>query len=73
MQDTGLRDKYVTPMFDVTWGPSLAAFSTAMESANGMIGVLSAIAAEEELEDAAKSIKVCLASFHLAVCTAGLC
>eukprot|EP00957_Ditylum_brightwellii_P121998 9304381-Ditylum_brightwellii.AAC.1 len=69
MQDTGLRDEYVMPIFDVTWGPLLAAFSTAMESANGMIGGLSAIAAEEELEDAAenasKSIEVCLPGFHL--------
>eukprot|EP00957_Ditylum_brightwellii_P076570 5819488-Ditylum_brightwellii.AAC.1 len=64
-------------MFDVTWGPALAVFSTTMESANGTIGALYAIATEEELEDAsenvAESIKVCLASFHLVVCTVGLC
>jgi len=29
---TGLKDQYVKPMFDVTWGPALAVFSTALEA-----------------------------------------
>jgi brefeldin A-inhibited guanine nucleotide-exchange protein len=76
-EDTGLRDEYVAPMFEVTWGPALAAFSTAMESANGTIGALLAIATDEELEhaaeNAAETIEVCLTGFRFAVCTAGLC
>lgn len=76
-EDTGLRDEYVAPMFEVTWGPALAAFSTAMESANGTVGALLAIATDEELEhaaeNAAETIEVCLTGFRFAVCTAGLC
>ena len=76
-EDTGLRDEYVSPMFDVTWGPALAAFSTAMESANGTIGSLLVIATDEELEmaaeNAAETIEVCLTGFKFAICTAGLC
>jgi len=76
-EDTGLRDEYVSPMFDVTWGPALAAFSTAMESANGTVGTLLAIATDEELElaaeNAAETIEVCLTGFRFAICTAGLC
>lgn len=76
-EDTGLRDEYVAPMFEVTWGPALAAFSTAMESANGTIGALLAIATDEELEhaaeNAAETIEVCLTGFRFAICTAGLC
>jgi hypothetical protein len=64
-------------MFEVTWGPALAAFSTAMESANGTIGALLAIATDEELEhaaeNAAETIEVCLTGFRFAICTAGLC
>ncbi|KAG7368959.1 RalF-like Dot/Icm system translocated protein [Nitzschia inconspicua] len=74
--DSGLRDEYVAPMFEVTWGPALAAFSTAMESANGTVGALLAIATEEELEaaavNAAETIEVCLTGFRFAICTAGL-
>jgi hypothetical protein len=75
-EDSGLRDEYVAPMFEVTWGPALAAFSTAMESANGTIGSLLAIATDEELEaaaiNAAETIEVCLTGFRFAICTAGL-
>ena len=75
-EDSGLRDEYVKPMFDVTWGPALAAFSTAMESANGTVGALLAIATDEELEaaavNAAETIEVCLTGFRFAICTAGL-
>lgn len=76
-EDSGLRDEYVSPMFEVTWGPALAAFSTAMESANGTVGSLIAIASDEELElaaeNAAETIEVCLTGFRFAICTAGLC
>jgi hypothetical protein len=76
-EDSGLRDEYVSPMFEVTWGPALAAFSTAMESANGTIGSLISIASDEELElaaeNAAETIEVCLTGFRFAICTAGLC
>eukprot|EP00934_Nitzschia_sp_Nitz4_P004877 Nitzschia sp. Nitz4//scaffold63_size106090//21899//28360//NITZ4_004382-RA/size106090-processed-gene-0.139-mRNA-1//-1//CDS//3329555951//4867//frame0 len=76
-EDSGLRDEYVSPMFDVTWGPALAAFSTAMESANGTVGALLAIATDEELEEAAanaaETFEVCLTGFKYAICTAGLC
>jgi hypothetical protein len=75
--DTGLRDEYVTPMFEVTWAPALAAFSTAMESANGTLGALLNIATDEELEsaaeNAAETTEVCLTGFQLAICTGGLC
>lgn len=76
--DSGLRDEYVSPMFDVTWGPALAAFSTAIESANGTtMGALLSIASDEELEqaaeNAAETIEVCLTGFRFAICTAGLC
>jgi len=77
-QDTGLRDEYVTPMFDVTWGVCLAVFSTALESANGTAS-LSAMAkfSEEEmdmaLDNAMETTEVCLASIRLAICTSGLC
>jgi brefeldin A-inhibited guanine nucleotide-exchange protein len=76
-EDSGLRDEYVSPMFEVTWGPALAAFSTAMESANGTVGALLHIATDEELEaaaeNAAETIEVCLTGFRFAVCVAGLC
>ena len=40
-EDAGLRDEYVAPMAEVTWGPALATFSTtAMESATGTMGAL---------------------------------
>jgi len=74
--DSGMRDEYVAPMFDVTWGPALAAFSTAMESANGTVGALLDIASDKELEaaalNAAETIEVCLTGFRFAICTAGL-
>lgn len=76
-KDSGLRDEYVSPMFEVAWGPALAAFSIAMESANGTVGALLSIATDEELEaaaaNAAETIEVCLTGFRFAVCTAGLC
>ena len=76
-EDTGLRDEYVSPMFDVTWGPALVAFSTAMESGNGTVGALEMIASDDELEraaeNAAETIEVCLTGFKFAICTAGLC
>lgn len=76
-EDSGLRDEYVSPMFEVTWGPALAAFSTAMESANGTVGALLSIATDDELEaaamNAAETIEVCLTGFRFAICTAGLC
>mmetsp|Transcript_59904 Transcript_59904/g.147208 ORF Transcript_59904/g.147208 Transcript_59904/m.147208 type:complete len:2160 (-) Transcript_59904:645-7124(-) len=75
-KDSGLRDEYVAPMFEVTWGPALAAFSTAMESANGTVGALLSIATDDELEaaaaNAAETIEVCLTGFRFAICTAGL-
>jgi hypothetical protein len=75
--DSGLRDEYVSPMFEVTWGPALAAFSTAMESANGTAGSLISIASDEELEraaeNAAETIEVCLTGFRFAIGTAALC
>lgn len=76
-EHSGLKDEYVSPMFEVTWGPALAAFSTAMESANGTAGVLISIASDEELEqaagNAAETIEVCLTGFRFAIGTAGLC
>jgi brefeldin A-inhibited guanine nucleotide-exchange protein len=76
-EESGLVDEYVSPMFEVTWGPALAAFSIAMESANGTVGALLSIATDEELElaavNAAETIEVCLTGFRFAVCTAGLC
>ena len=76
-EESGLRDEYVSPMFEVTWGPALAAFSIAMESANGTVGALLSIATDEELElaanNAAETIEVCLSGFRFAICTAGLC
>jgi len=76
-EDSGLRDEYVAPMFEASWGPALAAFSTAMESANGTMGTLLAIASDEELEiaaeNAAETIEVCLTGFRFAICTGGLC
>jgi brefeldin A-inhibited guanine nucleotide-exchange protein len=76
-EDSGLKDEYVSPMFEVTWGPALASFSTAMESANGTAGALIAIASDEELElaaeNAAETIEVCLTGFRFAIGIAGLC
>jgi len=76
-EDSGLRDEYVSPMFDVAWGASLAAFSTAIESANGTVGSLVSVASDEELElaaeNAAETIEVCLTGFRFAIATAGLC
>ena len=75
--DSGLKDEYVTPMFDVTWGPALAVFSTAIESANGTDGILAQIATDEEMDhaidNATSSIDVSLNGFQLAICIAGLC
>lgn len=75
--DSGLKDEYVTPMFDVTWGPALAVFSTAIESANGTDGILASIATDEEMDlaidNATSAIDVSLNGFQLAICIAGLC
>lgn len=75
--DTGFRDEYVSPMFEVTWVPTLSIFSTAMESANGTLNTLTSFTTEEEMElaseNAATAIEVCLTSFCLAICTTGLC
>lgn len=76
--DSGLRDEYVSPMFDVTWGPALAAFSTAIESANGttteaLVSIASEAELEQAAENAAETIEVCLTGFRFAICTAGLC
>ncbi|KAK1748623.1 ARF guanine nucleotide exchange factor [Skeletonema marinoi] len=75
--DTGLKDEYVTPMFDVTWGPALAVFSTAIESANITESALSSIATDEEMDlavdNAASVIEVSLNGFQLAICIAGIC
>jgi hypothetical protein len=76
-EDSGLRDEYVSPMFDVAWGPALAAFSTAIESANGTVGSLVSVASDEELElaaeNAAETIEVCMTGFRFAIGTAGIC
>jgi brefeldin A-inhibited guanine nucleotide-exchange protein len=76
-EDSGLRDEYVSPMFDVAWGPALAAFSTALESANGTVGSLVSVASDEELElaaeNAAETIEVCMTGFRFAIGTAGIC
>ena len=75
--ESGLKDEYVIPMFDVTWGPALAVFSTVMESANGTMGVLLSIASDKEIElaalNAASSTEVCLSGFQLAIRIAALC
>ena len=75
--DTGLKDEYVTPMFDVTWGPALAVFSTAIESANITESALSSIATDEEMDhavdNAASVVEVSLNGFQLAICIAGIC
>ena len=77
-RDTGLRDEYVTPMFEVTWGACLAVFSTALESANGTASASawSTFSDEEKdmaIENAVEATEVCLTGFRLAICTAGLC
>jgi len=76
-EDSGLKDEYVIPMFDVAWGPALAVFSTVIESANGTMGALLAIATDSEIESAAENAasatEVCLEGFALAICIAALC
>jgi brefeldin A-inhibited guanine nucleotide-exchange protein len=76
-QDSGLKDEYVIPMFDVTWGPALAVFSTVIESANGTMGALLSIASDNEIEsaaeNAAEATEVCLDGFSLAIRIAALC
>jgi len=76
-QDSGLKDEYVIPMFDVTWGPALAVFSTVIESANGTMGALLSIATDNEIEsaaeNAAEATEVCLEGFTLAIRIAALC
>jgi hypothetical protein len=76
-QYTSLRDEYVSHMFDVALGPSLVAFSTTIESANGTVGSLVSVASDEELElvveNAVETIEVCMAGFRFAIGTAGLC
>jgi len=77
-QESGLKDEYVIPMFDVTWGPALAVFSTVIESANGTtMGALLSIATDHEIEaaaeNAATATEVCLSGFRLAIRIAALC
>jgi brefeldin A-inhibited guanine nucleotide-exchange protein len=76
-QNSGLKDEYVIPMFDVTWGPALAVFSTVIESANGTMGALLSIATDKEIEaaaeNAAAATEVCLSGFRLAIRIAALC
>mmetsp|Transcript_4893 Transcript_4893/g.9331 ORF Transcript_4893/g.9331 Transcript_4893/m.9331 type:complete len:2158 (+) Transcript_4893:121-6594(+) len=76
-EDSGLKDEYVSPMFEVAWGPALAVFSTVIESANGTMGSLLSIATDHEIENAAEnaaeSTEVCLEGFKLAIRLAGVC
>lgn len=76
-KDSGLKDEYVSPMFEVAWGPALAVFSTVIESANGTMGSLLSIATDHEIEsaaeNAAESTEVCLEGFKLAIRLAGVC
>lgn len=76
-QDSGMKDEYVIPMFDVAWGPALAVFSTVIESANGTMGALLSIATDNEIEtaaeNAASATEVCLEGFTLAIRIAALC
>ena len=76
-EDSGLKDEYVIPMYDVTWGPALAVFSTVIESANGTMGALLSIATDDEIEsaaeNAAEATEVCLDGFTLAIRIASLC
>ena len=71
-----LKDDYVTPMFEVTWGPALAVFSTAIEGANDASKLMSVVPEQEIdliMENATSTLEVCLSGFRLAICTAGLC
>lgn len=76
-EDSGLKYEYVIPMFDVTWGPALAVFSTVIESANGTMGTLLSIATDREIEaaaeNAASATEICLSGFRLAIRIAALC
>jgi len=77
-KDSGLRDEYVSPMFEVTWGAALAAFSTALESANGTAGASTQAEATEAERfamnrNAVATTEVCLSGFRTAICVAGLC
>lgn len=76
-EDSGVKDEYVIPMFDVTWGPALAVFSTVIESANGTMGTLLSIATDTEIESAAENAasatEICLSGFCLAIRIAALC
>lgn len=75
--ESGLKNEYVIPMFDVAWGPSLAVYSTVLESANGTMGSLLSIASDREIEaaaeNAASATEICLSGFRLAIRIAGLC
>ena len=72
--DTGLLNQYVKPMFDVTWGPTLAVYSYAMEATKRE---LSLDLTDEEADLAEEygnvNLDICLVSFRLAICTAGIC
>jgi hypothetical protein len=76
-RNSGLKDEYIIPMFDVTWAPALAVFSTVIESANGTMGTLLSIATDREIEtaaeNAASATEVCLSGFRLAIRIAALC
>lgn len=75
--ESGMKDEYVIPMFDVAWGPALAVFSTVIESANGTMGALLSIATDNEIESAAENAasatEVCLEGFTLAIRIAAMC
>lgn len=76
-ETSGLKYEYVIPMFDVTWAPALAVFSTVIESANGTMGTLLSIATDREIESAAENAasatEICLSGFRLAIKIAALC
>jgi len=77
-EETGLRDEYVSPMFEVTWGAALAAFSTSLESSNGWTNSTQwAEATENERyamsRHALAMTEVCVSGFRFAICVAGAC
>ncbi len=71
--ESGLKDEYVTPMFDVTWAAALAVFSTAMESADKGVVSDTEESIKVEAESEVEALEVCLNGFQLAICTAGMC
>ncbi|GMI00582.1 hypothetical protein TrVE_jg2459 [Triparma verrucosa] len=74
--ESGLKDEYVLPMFEVTWAPALSVFSIAMESANGLnkIGASTTDLEREHMEEISQaSTQVCLEGLRLGTRIAGLC